>query len=66
VTFHATVTRAGAVVARELTLGADYNAPTLGRFLTAVDSGVAPVGPAGLISPVALLSAVTTSEGLRS
>ncbi|PSL00439.1 putative dehydrogenase [Haloactinopolyspora alba] len=57
--FHALATGTGGVLARELTLGPDYNAPALARFVEAVESGTAPAGAAELISPVAVLSAIT-------
>lgn len=51
------------VVARELTLGPDYNAPALERFVAAVQAGTAPTEPGPLVSPVVVLSTVT--EALR-
>lgn len=57
--FHATAVHTDAVVARELTLGPDYNAPALARFVAAVESGRSPVSGTELLSPVATLVAIT-------
>jgi predicted dehydrogenase len=57
VPFHATVVRPGAVVARELTLGPDYNAPALARFIAAAETGAVPDDGA-LLTPVAVLESV--------
>ena len=61
VPFHASATRTDAVTARELTLGPDYNAPALARFVAAVDAGSSPTSPDDLLSPVAVLSAITAA-----
>lgn len=58
VPFHATATGVDGVVARELTLDRDYNAPALARFVTAVETGRAPAGREHLLSPVVVMSAV--------
>ncbi|WP_193312754.1 Gfo/Idh/MocA family oxidoreductase [Georgenia subflava] len=61
VPFHATASFTNAVLARELTLGPDYNAPALARFVGAVESGRTPAGPEHLLSPVAVLAAIADS-----
>ncbi|WP_035812501.1 Gfo/Idh/MocA family protein [Jiangella gansuensis] len=58
VPFHATATGTAGVVARELTLSGDYNAPALDRFVAAIDTGRSPVGRGQLLSPIVVLSAV--------
>jgi hypothetical protein len=58
VPFHATAAGVDGVVARELVLGPDYNAPALTRFTEAITSGRSPVGRDQLLSPVAVLSAI--------
>ncbi|WP_053204207.1 Gfo/Idh/MocA family protein [Jiangella muralis] len=58
VPFHATATGVDGVVARELTLDRDYNAPALARFVTTVETGRAPAGRKHLLSPVVVMSAV--------
>jgi len=62
VPFHATVVRACSVVARELTLGPDYNAPALARFVSAVEKGITPDDGA-LLAPVAVLESVVHALG---
>lgn len=57
--FHTTAIHTDTVVAHELTLGPDYNAPALERFVTAVESGRTPVDTAHLLSPVVVLAAIT-------
>jgi predicted dehydrogenase len=58
VPFHATAVGTDGVVARELTLDADYNAPALTRFIEAIETGRSPVGREQLLSPVVVLGAV--------
>ena len=62
VPFHATVVRPGSVLARELTLGPDYNAPALARFVAAAE-GVAAPDDGALLAPVAVLESVVTALG---
>ncbi|MGO1509550.1 MAG: Gfo/Idh/MocA family oxidoreductase [Actinomycetales bacterium] len=67
VPFHAVAVYTNAVVARDLTLGDDYLAPVLARFIGAVEAGRAPAGAEQLRSPVVVLEAVTTMlEELRA
>ena len=61
VPFHATITGTTGVYASALTLGPDYHAPILARFIDACDRGRSPVEHAALLSPVALLEAVTAA-----
>jgi predicted dehydrogenase len=67
--FHITATSSDRVLARELTLGPDYNAPALDRFITAIETGRSPVDDHELLSPVVVLAAIvdalaaTTSAG---
>jgi predicted dehydrogenase len=58
VPFHATAVHTRDVLARTITLGADYNAPALAAFVHTVETGVAPVAPATMRAPVAVLAAV--------
>jgi Oxidoreductase family, NAD-binding Rossmann fold len=58
VPFHLQVVTDDAVSAREITLGPDYNAPALARFIEACDSGTAPLGRQELLAPVAVLAAI--------
>ncbi|SDS50869.1 Gfo/Idh/MocA family protein [Jiangella sp. DSM 45060] len=58
VPFHATATGVDGVVARELTLDRDYNAPALTRFVTAVETGRTQSGREQLLSPVVVMSAI--------
>ena len=58
VPFHLQVVTDDAITAREITLGPDYNAPALARFIDACDSGVAPLDPPALVAPVAVLAAI--------
>lgn len=61
VPFHATAVYENAVISHELTLGGDYNAPALAEFLGAVDAGTSSRTPQALLTPVAVLSAITAS-----
>jgi len=63
VPFHVTAVHTDAVVARELTLGPDYNAPALEEFLGAVASGSPRLSHAQLRTPVVVLDAVTQALG---
>ncbi len=56
--FHAVATSTNGVMARELTLGRDYNAASLDRFVHAIDSGVWPLDRDRLVAPVAVLESV--------
>ena len=58
VPFHATATGTSGVVARELVLDADYNAPALDRFVAAIEAGSSPAGREELLSPVVVLAAI--------
>lgn len=58
--FHATAAYTNAVITRDLTLGPDYTAPVLEEFLRTIASGTPRLTPAQLLSPVAILAAVTT------
>jgi predicted dehydrogenase len=62
VPFHATVVRPGSVVASELTIGPDYNAPALARFIAAAEAGTAP-DEGALLAPVAVLESVVHALG---
>jgi predicted dehydrogenase len=56
--FHATATYDKAVVSRDLTLGADYNAPALTEFVDLIN-GTAPARPESyLLSPVRVLASI--------
>ena len=61
VPFHATAVTENAVIAHELTLSNDYNAPALAEFLTAVEHDRPSRSPAELLSPVVMLSAVAAA-----
>lgn len=61
VPFHATGIYENAVVSHPLSLTNDYNAPALAEFLGAVDAGASPRSPQDLLSPIAVLSAITAS-----
>lgn len=63
VPFHATAVHTDGVVARELTLGPDYNAPALEELLRTIGSGAPRLGTAQLRSPVVVLSAVVAALG---
>ncbi|WP_168217701.1 Gfo/Idh/MocA family protein [Occultella kanbiaonis] len=58
VPFHATAVRTNGVVARELVLDGDYNAPALAAFIGAIETGRSPVPDEHLLSPVVVLSAI--------
>ncbi|MBZ2199556.1 Gfo/Idh/MocA family oxidoreductase [Occultella gossypii] len=58
VPFHATAVRTNGVMARELVLDRDYNAPALAAFIDAVETGRSPVTDEHLLSPVVVLSAI--------
>nr|WP_240929546.1 Gfo/Idh/MocA family oxidoreductase [Streptomyces coryli] len=57
--FHATVVRSTGIDARPLTLDADYNAPALSRFLTAIADDHPPMPYDQLLTPVRLMEAIT-------
>ncbi len=59
VPFHATAAYTNAVVARELTLGPDYNAPALEEFLRTIESRSPRLSAAQLRSPIVILAAIT-------
>lgn len=59
--FHATAAYENAVLAHELTLSEDYNAPALEEFLGAIAADASPRTPQNLLSPIAMLSAITAS-----
>ncbi|TDE08560.1 Gfo/Idh/MocA family oxidoreductase [Jiangella asiatica] len=59
VPFHATVVGTRGVEAHPLTLGPDYNAPVLDRFLRAVETGTPPADDGALLAPIAVLDAIT-------
>ena len=59
--FHATAVLENAVIAHELTLSADYNAPALAEFLTAVEAGSPSRTPEELLSPVVVLAAIAAA-----
>lgn len=61
--FHATVAGTTGVRARELVLDRDYNAPLLERFVRAVETETPSTDYARLLSPVAVLQAVTAALG---
>lgn len=61
VPFHATVANTKDIVASTLTLGPDYNAPALARFIEACDRGSSPVDHSVLLSSVAVMAAITDS-----
>ncbi|GAA4430657.1 hypothetical protein GCM10023169_34320 [Georgenia halophila] len=63
VPFFALAVGTSGVVARELTLGPDYNAPALERFAVAVESGTTPMDAAQLLSPVVVMTAITEALG---
>ncbi len=63
VPFHATAAHTNAVVARELSLGPDYNAPALEEFLRTIDSGTPRLSNEQLRSPIVVLDAITTDLG---
>ena len=50
-----------ALAAHELTLSEDYNAPALEEFLGAIAADASPRTPQNLLSPIAMLSAITAS-----
>lgn len=56
--FHVTAAYEKAVIARDLTLGGDYNAPALDEFLTATRTGSTQRTRAQLLAPVAVLAAI--------
>lgn len=58
VPFHAIGVFGEAVASHSLTLGADYNAPALAEFLTAVEKGSVSRNRGQLLAPVEVLSAV--------
>ncbi|MGC0145008.1 Gfo/Idh/MocA family oxidoreductase [Pseudactinotalea sp. Z1732] len=62
VPFHATAVRTRGVLASELSLGPDYNAPALKTFIEAVKAGKSPLSPEQLLSPVVVLSALTEAQ----
>lgn len=57
--FHATAVHAGAVHARELVIGRDYNAPALAAFAEALTTGRAPSSAQKMRAPIAVLGAIT-------
>lgn len=59
--FHATAIYESAVVSHDLTLSRDYNAPALAEFLGSVEAGSSARSPQQLLSPVALLSAISSA-----
>ncbi|WP_169738864.1 Gfo/Idh/MocA family protein [Jiangella gansuensis] len=59
VPFHVTVVGTRGIETYPLTLGPDYNAPVLDRFLRAVEDGVSPVADNALLAPIVLLDAIT-------
>lgn len=65
VPFHATAVGTDGVVARELTLDADYNAPALAWFTAAIESGRSPMSREQLLSPVVVLSAIVDALGKK-
>lgn len=58
--FHAYLAGTGDVIAKPLTLGSDYTAAMLGRFLTIWEE-TTPIDEQRLLGPVALLQAITTA-----
>lgn len=59
VPFHVTAVGTRGIETYPLTLGPDYNAPVLDRFLRAVEDGVSPVADDALLAPIVLLDAIT-------
>ena len=59
VPFHATAVHTRGVVASELSLGPDYNAPALDLFVEATKAGAAQLSAEQLLSPVVVLTAIT-------
>lgn len=56
--FHAVATSTNGVMARELTLGPDYNAASLDTFVHAIESGSWPLDRDRLVAPVAVLESI--------
>lgn len=66
VPFHATAIHTRGVVASELSLGPDYNAPALDSFIEAAQAGKPPLSAEQLLSPVVVLTAINEAlEGAR-
>lgn len=63
VPFHATAAYRTGVISHELTLGEDYNAPALDEFLRAVRAGSSTRSNDQLLSPVAVLAAISSYTG---
>lgn len=61
VPFQASVAGAAGLRASELPLGADYNAPGLARFMSAVDAGRWPMTAEALLAPVRFLAEVVAA-----
>lgn len=61
VPFHATAVMEDAVIAHELSLSNDYNAPALAEFLAAAERGTSSRTPGELLSPVVVLSAIAAA-----
>ncbi|GAB3763576.1 Gfo/Idh/MocA family oxidoreductase [Microlunatus parietis] len=58
--FHAQLIGTGAIVAKELTLGKDYNAPLLAKFVDVWESRT-PIDVERLLSPVNLLATISNA-----
>jgi predicted dehydrogenase len=59
VPFQVVATGTRGVLTESPTIGPDYNAPALARFIEACDRGRSPVSPHTLLSPIAVMAAVT-------
>ncbi|MGS2618951.1 Gfo/Idh/MocA family protein [Micromonospora sp. LZ34] len=66
VPFQVVATGTHGVLAESPTIGPDYNAPALGRFIEACDRGRSPVNLRTLLSPIVVMAAVTDALARRS
>ncbi|HEY6739822.1 MAG TPA: Gfo/Idh/MocA family oxidoreductase [Actinopolymorphaceae bacterium] len=64
--FHAVATGTEDVRSGPLTLGPDYNAPALQRFVTGVETGQAPLSSDQLLSPVVVLATIVEALAAAS
>ncbi|MFG3422930.1 Gfo/Idh/MocA family protein [Micromonospora sp. NPDC049460] len=66
VPFQVVATGTRGVLTESPTIGPDYNAPALARFVDACDQGRSPVDPRALLSPIVVMAAITDALTSRS
>ncbi|MER7334082.1 MULTISPECIES: Gfo/Idh/MocA family oxidoreductase [unclassified Micromonospora] len=66
VPFQVMATGTRGVLTESPTIGPDYNAPALARFIDACDQGRSPVDPRTLLSPIVVMAAITDALTSRS